>query len=76
LRGCIPSLAAQRLASYQTFFRLFQHTLRETISIKRTGAPGNCEQRFLPKLYSIATAMALPMFRNIGEEVICYAVKK
>jgi len=50
--------------------------LRESISIKRTGTPGNCHSRLYPKLFSLASAMALTFFRNIGEEVICYAVKR
>lgn len=50
--------------------------LRESLSIKHSGAPENCDARFLPKIYSLATAMALPLFGNIGEEAMCYAVKR
>lgn len=50
--------------------------LRETLSIKRTGTTDNCHAHIFPKLFSTVSAMALPLFGNIGEEVMCYAVKR
>ncbi len=50
--------------------------LRESLSIRRTENTGQCNASIGPKLFSAAASAALPILRNIGEEVVCYAVKK
>jgi SAM-dependent methyltransferase len=50
--------------------------LRESISIRRTGATGNYTGSLWPKLVALATTMARPLFPDIGEEAVCYAVKE
>jgi 2-polyprenyl-3-methyl-5-hydroxy-6-metoxy-1,4-benzoquinol methylase len=50
--------------------------LRESLSIRRTGKTGQCRSRFLPKIFSSVASLAMPFFPEIGEEVVCYAIKK
>lgn len=63
--------SVQWTSAHQTFWYV-----RESVSIKRTGAPGNCHAKVWPKFLAVGLALARPLFRNIGEEVVCYAVKK
>lgn len=48
---------------------------RESLSIQRTGQVGSYQGRLLPKLVSIVSALLLLTFPNMGEEVVCVAVK-
>lgn len=50
--------------------------LRESLSIRRTGKTGQCRSRFAPKIFSTLSSLATPFFKEIGEEVVCYAIKK
>lgn len=50
--------------------------LRESLSIRGTGAPGNCHATAGPRLFSALGAVLLSLMPSLGEEVVCFAKKE
>jgi len=63
-------------AKCRTSMQVSFWVLRESLSIRRTGKLAQCEARIIPSVFSILGSCAIPVFGNIGEEVICFATKK
>jgi 2-polyprenyl-3-methyl-5-hydroxy-6-metoxy-1,4-benzoquinol methylase len=59
-----------------TILQIFFWICRESLSIHQTGIVGKYTGWLVPKILGLFTSILLPFFPDLGEEVVCYAVKE